>query len=469
MFDRLPLSLFMFSVIAAAFLFGIAAEHYQVFPAHELREAKKTLMAIVQELQNDEHQRGEFLRFSDTAIENIKTARIRTFTEASSGEENFLLFGGLNQYLDLCPEHGCLAVEVTPDGSLVHAYPYFPEEIYAANSTKDYPYEYIDFAPLEDTRPIGIERFPNGDLLVAFHSSSSASVYPFGTGVARVDREGRPRWFRFDYSHHWPSPIRGDTLMVPATAVSDEEVAWKWPGGGGFRLDCSGSKVYRDLIRFLGGDGNVIRELPLLDAVLESPYAAVLQHTTNGCDPIHLNFIDVVRHDLPEGIEGMAPGDLVVSFRNISSFGIVDPQSGKLKRLVRGSFFQQHSVQHLSGSRFVIFDNHGGDYEGGPSRVLEVDLATGTEKTVFPRRDHDNDQREVFSREAGHLSVSPDRTRLIVSFSYQGTAFEVHISDGKVLREFRSLHDVSRVEGYPERSHEKAAIFCLYGVAYALH
>ena len=465
MLDKLPLSLFMFSVIAAAFLFGIAVDHYQVFPVQELREAKKTLSAIVHELQDDEGERGEFLRFSDIALENVETARIRTLAEAPNGEENLLLFGGLNQYLDLCPEHGCLAVEVAPDGSLVHAYPYFPEEIYAANSTQDYPYEYIDFVPLEDTRPIGIERFADGDLLVEFHSSSGASIYPFGTGVARVDREGKPRWFRFDYSHHWPSPIRDDTLMVPATAVSSADVAWKLRGGGGFKLDCS-SKIYRDLIRFLDGDGNTIRELPLLDAVLESPYAAVLQHTTDDCDPLHLNFIDVVRQDLPEGLEGIAPGDLVVSFRNISSFGIIDPQSGKLKRLIRGSFFQQHSVQHLAGSRFVIFDNHGGDYQGGPSRVLEVDLATGTERTVFPTRRHENDQRDAFSREAGYLSISPDRTRLIASFSYQGTAFEVRVSDGKVLREIISLHDVSRIEGYPERRREKAAIFRLYGVAY---
>ena len=84
-----------------------------------------------------------------------------------------------------------------------------------------------------------------------------------------------------------------------------------------------------------------------------SPYSGVLRQSTNGCDPLHLNFIDVVRDDLPAGIEGIEPGDIVVSLRNISAFGIIDAGSGDLKRLVRGTFIQQHSVQHLSGSRYI--------------------------------------------------------------------------------------------------------------------
>lgn len=466
MLDRISFFLFAFSVVVVAFLSGIWVGYYEIFPFHQLRDAKTTLQTIIHDTEETKEYLGEFLKFSETPVKDANEARIRPFAEASNDGENFLMFGGLNQYLDLCPQHGCLAVEITPAGDVVHAYPYLPEEIYAANIAKDYPYEYIVFDPVQDTRPIGIERFPDGDLLVTFQSSVRASVFPFGTGVARVAPDGKARWFRFDYTHHWPSPIRGDALLVPAASVGSEQVVFDWPDGESHTVTCKSNRPYRDLIRFLDGDGRVIREISVLDAVLASPYSAMLMQTTNGCDPLHLNFIDVVRDDLPAGIEGVEPGDLVVSLRNISAFGIIDAQSGELKRLVRGTFIQQHSVQHLSGSRFLMFDNDGGSEEGGPSRLLEVDLATGDERTVFPATAHPEHDRDILSRAAGYLSISPDRTRVIVNSSYQGTAFEVRLRDGEVLREFVNLQDVSQVDGLAEERREKAAIFQFYGINY---
>lgn len=459
----LSLFFFTYSILFVVFLYGIAAGYYQIFPFPLIRDATKTLATIVFPPQE---YHGEFLQFSDIPAEHIASQRMHYIHKSATVDENVLMFGGLNQYLDLCPNHGCLAVEMTPGGEVVHAYPYRPREIYSTNIAKDYPYEYAEFDPLRDTRPIGIERFPDGDLLVVFQISRNARVFPFGTGVARVDRQGRPRWFRFDYSHHWPSPIRGDELLVPALRIGDEPISFGWPDGGRETLRCSTGRPYHDSIRFLDGDGNVVREISVLEAILESPHAAVLQQTTDGCDPTHLNFIDVVRDDLPGAIDGIEPGDLVVSLRNISAFGIIDAQSGNLKRLVRGTFIQQHSVQHLSGSRFLLFDNRGGSHEGGPSRVLEVDLATGVERTVFPTATYPDDKHSVFSRSAGYMSISPDRARFIVNFSYQGTAFEVRLSDGKVLKEFKNLHDVSGVDGFAEEHGGQAAIFQFYGASY---
>lgn len=466
MLDRLAPFLFGFSVVVAAFLFGVSVGYYEYFPFRQLQDAKTTFQEIVRGAEENEDYLGEFLKFSETPVAQASTARGLEFADGADSRENFLMFGGLNQYLDLCPEHGCLAVEVASSGDVVHAYPYLPQEIYDANVTDQYPYEYIEFDPVQDTRPIGIERFPDGDLLVTFQSSHHASVFPFGTGVARIAPDGKPRWFRLDYTHHWPSPIRGDELLVAGSGIGDGSISFEWPDGKVESLNCRSNRPYRDSIRFLDGSGNVVREISVIDAVLKSPYATMLQETTNNCDPLHLNFIDVVRDDLPAGIEDVAPGDLVVSFRNISAFGFIDGQSGDLKRLVRGTFIQQHSVQHLSGSKFLMFDNQGGSDEGGPSRLLEVDLATGDERTVFPTAAQREQGYGALSREAGFLSISPDRTRVMVNSSYQGTAFEVRLHDGEVLREFVNLQDVSRIDGFAEDRREKAAIFQFYGIIY---
>ncbi len=466
MLDRLAPFLFGFSVVAAAFLFGVSVGYYEYFPFRQLQDAKTTFQEILRGAEENEDYLGEFLQFAETPVAEAATARNRDFADAADTGENFLMFGGLNQYLDLCPEHGCLAVEVTSGGDVVHAYPYLPEEIYAANVTDEYPYEYIDFDPVQDTRPIGIERFPDGDLLVTFQSSHHASVFPFGTGVARVAPDGKPRWFRLDYTHHWPSPIRGDEILVPGGGINDGSIAFTWPDGKAETIDCGSDRPYRDSIRVLDGDGRLVREIWVIDAVLKSPYATVLRETINDCDPLHLNFVDVVRDDLPAGIDGVEPGDYVVSFRNISAFGFIDAQSGELKRIVRGTFIQQHSVQHLSGAKFLMFDNQGGNVEGGPSRLLEVDLATGVERTIFPTAAHRDQGYGALSRQAGFLSISPDRTRVMVNSRYEGTAFEVRLRDGEVLREFVNLQDVSRIDGFAEDRLEKAAIFQFYGIIY---
>ena len=93
------------------------------------------------------------------------------------------------------------------------------------------------------------------------------------------------------------------------------------------------------------------------------------------------------------------------------------PSTGALfERLVRGSFTRQHSVQHLEGSTFVMFDNQSGKEL---SRLLAVDLATGLETTVFPNANTPTNLH-LYSRVAGNVSVSPDRRRAVVSYSNAG-------------------------------------------------
>jgi hypothetical protein len=454
-----------------AFLFGVSVGYYEYFPFMQLRNAKLTLETIILDLNRGANYPGndEVLEFTNASVTASNTNRVRSFTDEANSVQTFLMFGGLHQYLELCPDNGCLAVEVAADRKIIHAYPYFPEEIYAANLTDDdYPHEFLQFDPKTDMRPVGIERFPNGDLLVIFQRSRPANVFPYGTGIARVDRQGQPRWFRFDYSHHWPSPIRGDNLLIPTTRIGDGPISFHLPDGTNETFTCESGRPYRDAIQVLNGNGELIREYSVLDALLDSPYRTVLQLTKDNCDPLHLNFVDVVREDIPEEIEGIKPGDLIVSLLGVSAFGILDPEDGRLKRLIRGTFIRQHSVHHLSGSRFLLFDNYGADREGGPSRLLEVDIASGTERTVFPTPNHASQQRELFSGWAGHLSISPDRQRVIVTSSNEGVALEIRLTDGKVLREFLNLHDVSSVETLTADREERAATFRLYGINYVV-
>ncbi len=159
-------------------------------------------------------------------------------------------------------------------------------------------------------------------------------------------------------------------------------------------------------------------------------------------------------------------GDYIVSFRNISSIAIIDGKTKSIKKFIGGSFIQQHSAQHLGGSKVLVFDNQGADLNAGPSRLLMVDISNGTETTVFPNASTPDEYSDLFSFSAGKLDISRDQKRVLIAFSDEGLGVEVRLSDGKILRVFESVHDVSMYHQFSNTDQKKAAYFKLYGVDY---
>ncbi|MEM9386268.1 MAG: arylsulfotransferase family protein [Pseudomonadota bacterium] len=459
---HLPLVGFMLSPVILGFLLGVYVGAEEVFPYKHIRDARNTLSSLASLLEKRKHP--SFQRFSEYDVADLSQLRIESDPSASP-DDSYLFFGGLNQYRELCPEQGCAAVHMAGTGEVLHAYPYRPEEIFAANSATEHPHEFLQFDPAQDMRPVSAKLLPGRDLLVIFARTKDAQVFPFGTGVARIAPDGQPRWYRFDYSHHWPSPSVGDHLLIPAARVRTTPVELAWHARDSYMLPCS-AKTYDDTVQVMNPAGDVLEEISILTALEQSPFRGLLEQTTDPCDPLHLNFIDVVR-DTDPTVEDITTGDWVLSLRNLSAFAIVDSNNGRIKRVIRGSFSQQHSVQHLTGPRYLLFDNKGGNWDGGPSRVLELDLATGSERTVFPTAAHLDRHRKLFQKAVGHLSISKDRTRVIATFTSYGLAFEIRLADGRLLREFRSIHDVSDVPTLAARG-TTAAVFELFGVEYAV-
>ena len=98
-----------------------------------------------------------------------------------------------------------------------------------------------------------------------------------------------------------------------------------------------------------------------------------------------------------------------------------------------------------------------------------VDLADGRETTIFPNDETPAHLRGFFSRIGGHISVSPDRRRVIMTFSTPYTAsraVEIRLADGAVLAILDPLHDLSRLERFPEERKTRAARYRLTAVNY---
>ena len=145
-------------------------------------------------------------------------------------------------------------------------------------------------------------------------------------------------------------------------------------------MRCTGDP-YLDTVNVVDGDGQLLKRIDLVDALVTSKFRIrATLHTSDACDPLHLNFIHPLGNDAG-GAHGIAPGDLVVSLRSLSAFAILDGETGRLKRLVRGKLPHSSTASNTwRGSTFLMFDNHGyGDIDG-PSRLLMVDISG----TIFP-------------------------------------------------------------------------------------
>lgn len=103
------------------------------------------------------------------------------------------------------------------NGRVVHAHLYRPEEIEKKTPIADFPYEQPPGCSMCDAgRLSSISPYANGDLLVVFHSKYS---FPFGRGVARMDRAGWPIWYHRDYSHHEAHLAEDDVALVPSLRI----------------------------------------------------------------------------------------------------------------------------------------------------------------------------------------------------------------------------------------------------------
>ena len=464
---RMPVLLFVAALMLAAFAGGLYVVRYKVFPYALLSSARKTFVATVEvNLRVPSHSRR---RFADVPPDQAAARRFE-FMGSDHLTDPIVVPGGRGHFREYCPDHvGCLAVEYAGRGEVRHAWPYRPDELEKwlekEEFTADFPYELaIGFSFLDNAWISGISPYPNGDLLVIFQFDYAS---PYGGGVARIDRTGKPVWYRPDYSHHRPQLTDGEVALVPGSRGGRPIDTGLVPGRSLPRIVMSCPQWHDNLVNIIDARGGMrLKEISIFDALLESPYASLLLRALP-CNPTHVNSV----HLLGEDATGpdLEPGDLVVSIRNLNAFAILDRSNHRLKRLVRGGFMRQHAVLHFEGSRFLMFDNQGGrtaDGALGVSRLLMVDAANGEETTIFPNHRTPGHLRDLYTRQAGGLAISPDRRRALATFTGKSKAVEVRIADGAVLVAFDSLHDVSHLEEFPEERATRAVRNLLREVRY---
>ena len=435
--------MFVAALVVFVFLGGVQVARTKAFPYQLLISAELTAKNIFATLTAEEQWWLRDASPVDLPPGQLEAERIEL--RDPSGMANRIVFpGGAGRFAELCPGHpGCIAVEYVGPGHVARAYPYRPREIEQA-AIVDLPYEFLEvFTLRNDARIFAVDTYPNGDLLAVFHYRAT---FPYAGGVARIRPDGSPAWFRRDYAHHEPHVAADETVWVPALSIGQGSLRVDYDAPKeqlDFELPCD--KPYVSLLRKLDPDGAILKEVPLFEKLAASRHRFLLRNTSNPCDPLHANSVHELGTDAT-GPFGIRPGDLVVSMRSLSAFVVLDRDSFDVKTLVRGTFDGQHSVKHLTGSRFLVFDNLGGEPDmAGSPRVLTIDLADGSETTVFPGPSTPAGfpMDDLLTPVTGLLSLSPDRRRLLATFAQGWKAFEIEIATGKMLTEFTSVHDLT--------------------------
>ena len=218
---------------------------------------------------------------------------------------------------------------------------------------------------------------PNGNLLlrtgpaaeeVSFLSRPERELLPIGGrtvagAILELDWDSNVVWeYRYPLLHHdFERLPNGNTLVLTWELMPDELTRQV---KGGHESGHGGAGMLGDTVREVTPAGEVVYEWNSWEYLdVEEDRICFLE---GRAEWTHQNTLNVT----PEG-------DLVVSFRQTDTVGIVDRASGDFRwKWGRGNISHQHNPTMLGNGRVLIFDN--GPHKSGftHSRVIEVDPGT---------------------------------------------------------------------------------------------
>ncbi len=208
---------------------------------------------------------------------------------------------------------------------------------------------------------------PNGDLIALYEGTGDT---PYGYGLVKIDSASNVIWKYAGRAHH-QFDIAPDGRIYVLTHAIAQEVMPVYANLETPRID--------DYLVTLSPDGKVLNKVDLLQSFADSYYRQLVYTVSafSRADPLHTNtveYIDAAKAvNFPFGKEGQ----VLLSFRETHSVGVVDPESGALEWLTRGPWIGQHDPDILPNGNILMFDNFGnfGKPEGR-SRVIEFNPAT---------------------------------------------------------------------------------------------
>jgi hypothetical protein len=238
--------------------------------------------------------------------------------------------------------------------------------------------------------------FPDGELLAVYHASGDT---PYGYGLARLDRDSRVVWTFSENVHHDVDVGEDGTIVTLTQRYVDPP-----PGAP----KTNSKRLLADYLVVLSPEGKKLKEIPVLEAFRDSPFApllstvdrpiskgsppdaispvgfavgdlqtlfalAPLPHDPYAGDLLHVNSVKVLRQSRAARFPLFQAGDVLVSLRNLDVLAMLNLDSGRVVWAARGPWRRQHDPSFLDNGRLLVYDNLG---SLAHSRVLEYDPGT---------------------------------------------------------------------------------------------
>ncbi len=210
---------------------------------------------------------------------------------------------------------------------------------------------------------------PNGHLLLLTHAPGepvgASALGGSSASLIELDWESNVVWrYRNSLLHHdFVRLLNGNTLVM-LWGVVPADVTRRI--NGGFRADDDPDEMFGDVVCEIETDGTVVNEWRVWEHL--NPEEDAICPLEGRQSWTHGNSLNVTPN-----------GDLLVSYRHISTVGIVDRSNGEFRwKWGPGKISHQHNPTILENGNILLFDN--GSHRRAPStnysRVIEVEPAT---------------------------------------------------------------------------------------------
>lgn len=215
---------------------------------------------------------------------------------------------------------------------------------------------------------------PSGNLLCRTRPPKDVEIVKglggSSSSILEMDWNSNVVW-RYDdpmIHHDFVRMDNGNTLLLlfePLDPMTANNVQ------GGYPSDDDPETILGDLIREVDSKGHTIREWKISESLsFEDDVICPLEHRREWSHGNSLNLTPL--------------GDFLVSFRNISTIGIIGRTSGEfLWKWGPGEVWHQHHPTFLDNGRILLFDNGSHSKGADRSRVIEVDPESGQVEWEF--------------------------------------------------------------------------------------
>jgi hypothetical protein len=280
---------------------------------------------------------------------------------------------------------------------------------------------HLDIQPHDwDTNIHGMVAEPNGDLIFNFEHHGLVSINACSEENWKVPTESHHVVFKAHDGNFW---------VADSTLITKRDPRFHWMK----------APYYEEKISVLSTDGELLREISLLEILYNSGLENLLIEPTEGVpadgvfkgwvtttreDVTHLNDIEVLSPELADAFELFEAGDIMLSLRNLDLIIVVDGKTELVKWAMTGPWLMQHDPDFLASGNIMLFDNRakiskrvGTD----GSRILEVDPTSREIEVAY----QGNPDDIFFTAQMGKQQPLENGNILIASAD-GGRAFEVN-------------------------------------------